>query len=809
MRKSKRLQGETPPEVGETDQEKGTAVHVGRNRNAQTRTSWGSEQEIETEKEVEDAYGPMASIPTTSLVTSELILQLVEALKPGITDIVHEAVTQLRNEILEKQNKNKKRTEKQHKNKEVIGTDEEEVTDGLDKQNDDNSTDPSEYSLGGSQRRETQKGDGRKESELDVGKARLKETQISGKPMLKGLQADEIYKFQLLFSRWEKAVVQEGLGLTEATIMNYLSEKLLLELHMSKVDTSSGAAVMHHLEKIRSQGIESKKASILTDVSRKVKWTNEGNISVSMSSYLQQIDKLLLGIELAEDPYLDKLLCLEVLKRLAKAFKGPNPKHTIKRRRLTSYYVMRKDLSDLARLLAPPQDFDDPALRMAHNTMGPVKREPRTENVRYKQPRRHPQRPGGVEQRVRKEEGICEAEIFIKFPGRIAVVGGDTVNATTHYEDTEPESSGVSIFSDEECYRVHVFEDPDSEEQEEKAIVRALNEVTRELKCPEPSDPSGLEADGLPSDPDKDTSLSFEQYVRIKEQGFGENTAMDRDAGVGEEQLIRSIIDERFTIIASKTPAPNEDIGLLWKVYMDNWDAFAVSQSECQLSDLTQMEVELKPGARPFAAKAHVVVGEKKDFLEGKLLDLEKIGAIERDPNPYFSSPVLVVPKATKAKFRMVIDLTRLNDNTIRNSFGLPHWETQMAWIGSENRYFACFDAISGFDMLKVSEKASKYFGISTIFGSYRLKCSPMGYHSTPGVYSDRIISEVLALEGGKSLFGRSKGEGVVQWLDDSLVYATTMKELADTIQQFLTNAKKKNLRLNINKCVLLTTSPT
>eukprot|EP00924_Labyrinthula_sp_SR-Ha-C_P000394 augustus_masked-scaffold_25-processed-gene-5.48-mRNA-1 protein AED:1.00 eAED:1.00 QI:0/0/0/0/1/1/4/0/436 len=436
----------------------------------------------------------MASIPTTSLVTSELILQLVEALKPGITDIVHEAVTQLRDEILEKQNKNQKRTEKQHKNKEVIGTDEEEVTDGLDKQNDDNSTDHSEYSFGGSQRRGTRRGDGRKESDLDVGKARLNKTQMSGKPMLKGLQADEIYKFQLLFSRWEKAVVQEGLGLTEATIMNYLSEEVLLELHMSKIDTSSGAA--------------SKKASILTDVSRKVKWTNEGNISVSMSSYLQQVDKLLLGIELAEDPYLDKFLCLEVLKRLAKAFKDPNPKHTIKRRRWTSYYVMRKDLSDLTRLLVPPQDFDDPALRMAPNNMGPVKREPRTENVRDKQPRRHPQGPGGVEQRERKKEYAKHKYLCLfcfteghrindckKVPGReSAVVGGDTVNATTHYEDTEPESSGVSIFSDEECYRVHVFEDPDSEEQEEKAIVRTLNEVTRELKCPEPSDPSGLEA---------------------------------------------------------------------------------------------------------------------------------------------------------------------------------------------------------------------------------------------------------------------------------------------------------------------------
>eukprot|EP00924_Labyrinthula_sp_SR-Ha-C_P002557 snap_masked-scaffold_83-processed-gene-0.35-mRNA-1 protein AED:0.49 eAED:0.49 QI:0/0/0/0.5/1/1/2/0/2407 len=869
MRKSKRLQGLEPNESHTSDQEEGTAAPVGQQETSghEGEGSKGQESEIsgsspggneqvnEEGQSVEGGSNQDMNMATDNVLTPELVKQLVEALRPGIASMVHEAVAQLGNELKKKQNKNKKSYEKQNKNDIDENTRSGEYEEGEES---NGAGEQDEVEENEEETRSEQNEPRGAESREERGKARLKETQMSGKPILKSLQADEIYKFQLLYRRWEKQVVQDGLGLSRGMIINYLSEEVLLELHMAKVDTTSSEVVMEYLEQVRSQGIESKKASILTDISRKVKWTNKGNISLSMSQYLQQVDRLLMGIELDEDPYLDKLLCLEVLKRLPKAFKGTNPKHTIKRRRWRSYQVMRSDLLDLARVLAP-QDFDDPALKMTPNPPSQVKKEPRAELTRY----RAPGAPGGLgnrrmEDRIRleqtpdgarhrlpdswtkerkkeyaKQKSLClfcfteghrigGCKLLKKRNGPINNVNRmetqekeelqeKVANVTIEGESSGEDSSGISLFSDEECYMVRVIEEPaeDILEVEEvdrnsangngdsdKRAVIAVGDGNK-------ADVAGGSVveecngyDGEVVDPDNDRTLDFENYVRYREQGFGENTAMDRDTGTNEEQVIKQIIEERFKQLAAREIVDGENLDKLQRVYRDNWDAFAVNQSECQLSDLTQMEVELKPGARPFAAKAHPVVGKKKDFLEGKLLDLEKIGAISRDPNPYFSSPAFVVPKATPGKFRMVIDLTRLNDNTIRNSFGLPHWETQMAWIGAKNKFFACVNAISGFDMLKVSEKASKYFGISTIFGSYRLKCSPMGYHSTPGVR-------------GKDLVRQNRRGGVVQWLDDSLVYAETVEELADTINQFMINAKKRNLRLNINKCVLLTLKPT
>ena len=44
-------------------------------------------------------------------------------------------------------------------------------------------------------------------------------------------------------------------------------------------------------------------------------------------------------------------------------------------------------------------------------------------------------------------------------------------------------------------------------------------------------------------------------------------------------------------------------------------------------------------------------------------------------------------------------------------------------------------------------------------------------------------------------------GSGVVQWLDDSLVYARTFPEFLEVLSEFLTNMQARNVRLNVKKC--------
>eukprot|EP00924_Labyrinthula_sp_SR-Ha-C_P010489 snap_masked-scaffold_70-processed-gene-0.24-mRNA-1 protein AED:1.00 eAED:1.00 QI:0/-1/0/0/-1/1/1/0/383 len=297
------------------------------------------------------------------------------------------------------------------------------------------------------------------------------------------------------------------------------------------------------------------------------------------------------------------------------------------------------------------------------------------------------------------------------------------------------------------------------------------------------------------------------EYVGKSEPGFFENIEKDEVEREENKKEVYKQLDQQMRKIHKDDLLEEEQWEELKKLYLEYTDVFAVGQTGRSMSHLSPMEVFIKPGDQPFNSKLHPVTGDKKKILEKKLRDLEGIGALERGPNPYFSSPAFIVPKPQKNKYRMVIDLTRLNRNTEANTGSLPHWETQFSWLPRNCLYFALFDTLSGFDMLRITPESEKYFGISTMMGVYKLKCAPMGYHSTPFIYSERTISEVLNAEE-PHLFGAAEA-GVLQWLDDSLLYSTSWEGFLKVRQACLDRCRKKNLRLNLLKCELVSKSPT
>ena len=110
---------------------------------------------------------------------------------------------------------------------------------------------------------------------------------------------------------------------------------------------------------------------------------------------------------------------------------------------------------------------------------------------------------------------------------------------------------------------------------------------------------------------------------------------------------------------------------------------------------------------------------------------------------------------------------------------------------------------LSGFDMLRVRPDCTQYFAISTVFGVFRMLATPMGFVNTPFIYQERIVAEILGGVNDGALFGRPHS-GVLQWLDDSLVYSETFEQHLQTLETLLKNCQDKKLRLNIDKCDLI-----
>ena len=95
--------------------------------------------------------------------------------------------------------------------------------------------------------------------------------------------------------------------------------------------------------------------------------------------------------------------------------------------------------------------------------------------------------------------------------------------------------------------------------------------------------------------------------------------------------------------------------------------------------------------------------------------------------------PVIGAPRPfLPIKFRWVTDFPNLNKALKRPVWGGESSGQLLEHVEQTARFFACFDAISGFHQVRVDEASSKLLNITTQMGNYRYTvlgqglCSPM-----------------------------------------------------------------------------------
>ena len=164
--------------------------------------------------------------------------------------------------------------------------------------------------------------------------------------------------------------------------------------------------------------------------------------------------------------------------------------------------------------------------------------------------------------------------------------------------------------------------------------------------------------------------------------------------------------------------------------------------------------------------------------------------------NPIYGSPVFLVPKKGPNKFRMVVDLRLLNKYSRKTPLDIPHLENALNHVQNA-KWFATLDALSGYDFLRVAKGFEKFFTITTPFGRYEMQGAPMGWCNTAQYFSYRIIQQIHMPTG----LYHKPNNGVIQWIDDTLLYATSFKELLKNMIAVIDQFMKMGVRLNIGKC--------
>ncbi|KAI5756548.1 hypothetical protein M8J77_025839 [Diaphorina citri] len=188
----------------------------------------------------------------------------------------------------------------------------------------------------------------------------------------------------------------------------------------------------------------------------------------------------------------------------------------------------------------------------------------------------------------------------------------------------------------------------------------------------------------------------------------------------------------------------------------------------------------------------HVHKAEVQQQIQ-KMLDDEII----RPSNSPWSSPLWVVPKkmdaSGKRKWRIVIDYRKLNEKTVGDRYPLPNINDLLDKLG-RCHYFSTLDLASGFYQIEVDEASIPKTAFSTEHGHFEFLRLPMGMRNSPATFQ-RVMEQIL-----RGLINNV----CVVYLDDILVFGTSLQEHVQNLRLVFERLKNANLKLQMDKCEFL-----
>ena len=141
---------------------------------------------------------------------------------------------------------------------------------------------------------------------------------------------------------------------------------------------------------------------------------------------------------------------------------------------------------------------------------------------------------------------------------------------------------------------------------------------------------------------------------------------------------------------------------------------------------------------------------------------------------------------------RLVVDYRKLNDITIKNSFGLPRADEQIESIRGA-KWFTKLDLYSGYNQLRVATSDQHKTAFKCKFGHYEYTVTPFGLTNAPASFQ-ALMNSVL-----HPLIGTS----VLCYLDDILIYSPTLEQHIKDVTKVFNLLKQNELYVKLKKCEL------
>lgn len=178
----------------------------------------------------------------------------------------------------------------------------------------------------------------------------------------------------------------------------------------------------------------------------------------------------------------------------------------------------------------------------------------------------------------------------------------------------------------------------------------------------------------------------------------------------------------------------------------------------------------------PIYTKSYRYPEVHKDELKYQIDKMFKQGIIRRSNSPYSASIWIVLKKQDafgKQKRRIVVDYRKLNEVSIDDKFPIPIIEDIFDKLGRP-QYFTTLDLAKGFHQIEIAEEDIKKTAFSTNNGHYEFVRMPFG------LKNDFI------------------GKIYLVYLDDIIIFSTSLEEHITSIKKIFMRLKEVNLKVQL-----------
>ena len=232
----------------------------------------------------------------------------------------------------------------------------------------------------------------------------------------------------------------------------------------------------------------------------------------------------------------------------------------------------------------------------------------------------------------------------------------------------------------------------------------------------------------------------------------------------------------------------SEQVNLVEKLLLKWKDVFSLHDLDLGKTSLTKHHINLSDPT-PFKERHRRIPPAMVQSVREHLKEMLDLGVIRPSNSPFASNVVLV--KKKDGTLRFCIDLRRLNNNTIKDSYALPRTEeTFDALHGS--CIFSTLDLKSSYWQVEIEEndKHKTAFRVGNL-GFFECNRMPFGLTNAPATFQ-RLIETCM---------GDLHLNSCLLYLDDIVVFSKSFEEHLTRLEAVFQRLHQAGLKLKTSKC--------